>query len=186
MHVFVVALVSLVAAYLALMVGLLARRKPGYRHMVHTISELGEVSAPSQRFVAFGVFLPVGVALLVTVAVLTSLHQPLAALAGAIAVGYVVAAFFPCDVGSPKSGTPRQAVHNGGGAVQYIGGGVALLTIAESLGAAFRMAGALVLIAAVLLTLRRLRPVRGLIQRIAEVVLFTALLYGISRLPNAG
>lgn len=186
MHIFILALLSLVAAYLALMIGVLARRKPGYRHMVNTISELGEVSAPSQRFVAFGVFLPVGVALLVTAAVLTSLHQPLAALAGTVAVGYVVAAFFPCDAGSPKSGTPRQAVHNGGGAVQYIGGGFALLTIAETLGAVFRMAGAVVLIVAVLLTVLPAKSVRGLIQRIAEVVLFTALLYGISLLQNAG
>lgn len=59
-----IALAGLAAGYLALMISGLARRKPGYRHLVHTISELGEVSAPDQRFVAFAVFLPVGLALL--------------------------------------------------------------------------------------------------------------------------
>ena len=191
MHFFIVALVSIAAAYLALMIAVLARRKPGYRHGVHTISELGEVTAPDQRLVAFGVFFPVGLMLLVAAALLLmkSLHEPsaaLATLAGAIAVGYLVAAIFPCDVGSPTSGTPRQAVHNLGGAVQYIGGGFALLTLAETHGAGFRAAGAVVLIAAVMLTLLPSNSVRGLVQRIAEGVLFAALVYGTLLLQNAG
>lgn len=180
------ALVSLAAAYLALMIGVLARRKPGYRHWVHTISELGEVSAPDQRLVAFGVFLPVGLALLLTAALLRPLAAPLAALAGALAVGYLVAAISPCDVGSPVSGTPRQAAHNLGGAVEYIGGGFALLTLAETFGAGFSVAGAVALIAAAALTLLPSKSVRGLVQRIAELVLFAALLCGIWLLQNAG
>ena len=186
---FIAALVSFAAVYLALMIGVLARRKPGYRHWVHTISELGEVSATDRHFVAFvafGVFLPVGLMLLVAAGLSRPLDGPLAALAGAIAVGYLVAAIFPCDVGSPVSGTPRQAVHNAGGAVEYIGGGFALFTMAETLGPWFKAAGAVVLIAAVALTLLPARSVRGLIQRIAETVLFVALLCGILLLPDAG
>ena len=185
---FIVALVSLAAAYLALMIVVLALRKPGYRHMVHTISELGEVSAPDQRFVALGLFLPVGLMLLAAaVLLLKPLHaQPLAALAGAVAVGYLMAAAFPCDVGSPTSGTPRQALHNLGGAVQYIGGGFALFTLAETYGLWFKAAGAVVLIAAALLTLLPAKSARGLVQRIAEVALFAALLYGILLLQNSG
>lgn len=181
------ALVGLAAAYLALMIGWLARRKPGYRHLVHTISELGEVSAPDQRFVAFAVFLPVGLALLVAAALLKPQHELQAALAGAVAVGYVVAAFFPCDVGSPVTGTPRQAVHNIAGAVQYVGGGFALLAMANSHGNGFKLAGAAVLVAAVMLTVLPTRSVRGLVQRLAEVVLFAALLYAmLLLLKNAG
>lgn len=181
-----IALTSLAAAYLALMIGMLARRKPEYRHAVHTISELGEVSAPDQRLVAFGVFLPVGAALLVVAAVLRPLYEPLAALSAAIGVGYLVAAFFPCDVGSPTTGSARQAVHNLGGAVEYVGGGFALLAIAQSHGDWFKAAAVAVLAAAVLLTVLPTQSVRGLVQRIAEVVLFAALLWGIWLQQPAG
>lgn len=180
------ALVGLAALYLALMIAALGRRKPGYRHLVHTISELGEVSAPDQRFVAFAVFLPVGMALLLTAAMLEPLSPPLAALAGAVAAGYVVAAFFPCDVGSPATGTPRQAVHNLGGAIQYVGGGFALLTLAGSHGNGFKWAGAGVLVAAAMLTVLPTRSLRGLVQRLAEAVLFLALLGALLLLKNPG
>lgn len=105
-------LVTLAAAYLAVSIVLFARRKPGYRNITHTISELGEVGTADQRSVGFGVFLPVGV-LLVGAAYFipdTSASQQILALC--IATGYIIAAFFPCDPGSPYVGSPRQSVHN--------------------------------------------------------------------------
>lgn len=131
----VVALLPLLAlAYLFASLAWLGPRKAGYRHLRHTISELGEVGAPDQRLVAWAVFFPVGMAFLPGALLLAPTAPPVAALSACIAIGYLVAAVFPCDPGSPASGTARQGVHNIGGAVEYVGGGVALLVAAERFG----------------------------------------------------
>lgn len=179
MHLVSLTLVLLAATHVSVMIIVLARRKPGYRHWQHSISELGEIGAPDQKFVAYGVFLPVGIALMIAAAMLRSMSEPLAALAAAIAVGYVVAAFFPCDVGSPVMGSARQGMHNLGGAVQYAGGGFALLTLVESLGPMFKFGGFVVLAATVALTVFPTTSIRGLVQRVAEPVLFGLLAYGV-------
>lgn len=154
----------------------LATRKPGYSHLRHTISELGEVGAPDQRLVAFGVFLPIG-ALLLVAAFLMRFSEPRSLLALCIGVGYVVATFFPCDPGSPVTGTTRQSVHNLGGAVEYIGGAFALWKISEHLGQPFQIAAFIVGAAAILLSVPEVGPLRGLIQRLAEACLFGGLLW---------
>lgn len=154
----------------------LATRKPGYSHLRHTISELGEVGAPDQRLVAFGVFLPIGVLLLVAAFLMRS-SEPRSLLALCIGVGYVVAVFFPCDPGSPVTGTTRQSVHNLGGAVEYIGGAFALWKISEHLGQPFQIAAVIVGAAAILLSVPEVGPLRGLIQRLAEACLFGGLLW---------
>lgn len=170
-----IGLTAIAAAYLFTGLLVLARRKDGYSHIKHTISEIGEIGAPDQRFVAFGLFLPIGL-LLLAVAFLVRTESPaLAALALCIAIGYLVAALFPCDPGSPFSGTTRQALHNLGGAVEYIGGGFALMTIAESFGQPFKAAGFLVLGSAIALSFIPSTSVRGIIQRIAEACLFGGL-----------
>lgn len=138
-------LTVLAAAYLFISLFVLATKKGGYSHVRHTISEIGEVGSPHQGFVAFGLFLPVGLSLLAVAGLLHSTSSATAALALCVAVGYVVAALFPCDVGSPLSGSTRQAIHNAGGAVQYIGGGFALMILAETNDQPFRAAGFVVL-----------------------------------------
>ena len=170
-----ISLTAVAAAYLFTSLLVLARRKAGYSHLKHTISEIGEIGAPDQRFVAFGLFLPIGL-LLLAVAFLVRIESPAsAALALCIAIGYLVATLFPCDPGSPFSGTTRQALHNLGGAVEYIGGGFALMTIAESVGQPFKAAGFLVLGSAIALSFIPSTSVRGIIQRIAEACLFGGL-----------
>jgi len=159
--------------YLAINIIVGARRKNGYGHTRHTISELGEYGSANMRFVSLGVFLPVGLILAIVALLLRADHQPIAGLACAIAVGYLVAAFLPCDPGSPLAGTWRQSVHNLGGAVEYIGGAYALLRIAELLGPGFRVAGIVVAGAAVLLSFES--SFRGIVQRVAETCLFAGL-----------
>lgn len=182
----VFALTVFAAAHLLVLLFFLGAKRPGYSHLRHTISELGEVGAPHQRLVAFGVFLPVG-ALLVLVASLARLLAPEPALlALCIAIGYLVAALFPCDVGSPLSGTNRQAVHNLGGAVEYIGGAFALLRIAEHFGQPFRAAGFIVLAIAIAISLPPFAAIRGLIQRIAELGLFGGLALALWRIGGLG
>jgi hypothetical protein len=104
-----------------------------------------------------------------------------AALASCIAVGYIGAALFPCDPGSPVSGSARQALHNLAGAVEYIGGGFALTAIARDFGQPFQVAGFVVLAAAIALTVLPSAPVRGGIQRVAELCLFGGLAFALWR-----
>ena len=153
----------------------LGRRKPQYSHVIHTISELGEVGAPNQRLVAWGVFFPVGLVLLPISYLFHSSFPAVAALAGCVAAGYFVAALFPCDPGSPVSGSPRQSIHNLGGAIEYIGGGFSLLWAAEVFGFPFKVLGYIVLGVALALTVLPSVSFRGLVQRFGEVCLFGAL-----------
>ena len=153
----------------------LGRRKPGYSHAAHTISELGEVGAPDQRLVAWGVFLPVGLMLLPISFVYYESLPAAALLAGCISAGYLVAAIFPCDPDSPVSGSARQGVHNLGGAIEYIGGGFSLFLAAERYGDEFKWLGLVVLGVAIALTVLPSVSVRGLVQRVGELCLFGGL-----------
>ncbi len=166
---------AITAAYLFASLLALAPRKPGYSHIKHSISELGEIGAPDQRFVAFGLFLSIGLVLLLVAYLLRPASPPAAALALCIAIGYLGAAAFPCDPGSPLSGSSRQAFHNLAGGVEYAGGGFALMTLAERLGQPFKLAGFVVLGAVIALSVLSSNSVRGIIQRVAESCLFGGL-----------
>ena len=175
---------SIAAIYLFVGLVMLAPRKAGYSHVMHTISEIGELGARDQRFVALGLFLPVGLCLLFVAWLLRPASMPAAALALCIAIGYIGAALFPCDPGSPLSGTPRQALHNLAGAVEYIGGGFALMTLARPLGQPFKIAGFIVLGVAVGLSLVPAGAGRGILQRVAELCLFGGLALAAWRLGS--
>lgn len=169
------ALTTIATIYLFATLFVLAPRKVGYSHIRHTISEIGEIGASDQRFVAFGLFLPLGLLLLIIAWLAHPTSPPVAALALCIAVGYIGAALFPCDPGSPLFGSTRQAFHNLAGAVEYIGGGFALMTIAMDLGQPFKFAGFIVLGTAIGLSILPPHAGRGIVQRIAEVCLFGCL-----------
>lgn len=169
----------LLTIYLFTCLFLLGARKPGYSQIRHTISELGETGASDQRLVAMGVFFPFGLGLLFLAYFMQQFGMEIAILAVCISVGYLVAAAFPCDPGSPLSGTNRQAMHNLGGAVEYIGGGFALMRIAEDFGLPFQAAAFVVLVVAFGISLQPLAAIRGLIQRIAELCLLGGLMAAI-------
>ena len=169
------ALTVVAGIYLAIGLHYFARRRPEYSALKQTISEIGETGSRDQRAVALALFLPVGLALLLVAAMLRS-HSPAASmLALAMAIGYLGAAAFPCDPGSPVSGTWRQSLHNLAGGVEYIGGGFALMTLARDLGTPFQIAGFIVLGAAIALTVLPSSSIRGAIQRVAEFCLFAGL-----------
>lgn len=172
-----VLLVIFAGSYLLVCLAILGSRKPGYSHFAHTISELGDYGSENQWLVAFGVFLPVGLALLGAAAFLKSQAPAAAGLALCIGIGYLGAAVFPCDPGSPMHGSVRQAVHNLAGAIEYLGGGLALMVLAEDFGTGFRMAGFGVFMATFALTVLPSTTLRGLVQRIAETLLFGALFW---------
>lgn len=169
------------ASYLAFGIMRLGARKPGYRHVRDTISELGEVGDPNARLVAFGLFLPVGVALGIVALLVRETAPAAGSLALCIAIGYIVAAFAPCDRGSPLSGSTRQAVHNLGGAIEYAGGAAVLYRLAETGGTPFLVAAGAVVVAIVVISVPALGAVRGLVQRIAEAALFGGLALALVR-----
>ncbi len=175
---FTLTIALLCAVHLIASLVVVGRRTPGYRHRDHTISELGEVGASAQRLVGFGVFLPIAVGLAVVAFATRPVTEPVSTLALVIAIGYGVAAFFPCDPGSPMSGSSRQAVHNLGGAIEYVGGAVALFRLGEQHGQPFAAAGMVVGVATLLLSVTTTG--RGLVQRFAESVLFGGLILGLS------
>jgi len=151
----------LASIYLVIAVLIFARRKTGYSHIRHTISELGEIGAADQRLVALGGFLPVGLLLAVVAYFIGPFSPPQLVLALCIATGYLIAALFPCDP------------HSLGGAIEYAGGAISLVWLSESLGPVFRVAGLAVGIAMVGLSFES--GLRGLIQRIAEASLLGGL-----------
>ncbi|MDJ0812513.1 MAG: DUF998 domain-containing protein [Woeseiaceae bacterium] len=166
---------SLIApVYLGIAVVVAASRRPAYSHFRNTISELAEFGSEYTASVSFGVFLPVAIMLGIVALLVGPTNPPIAALALSIAIGYGVGAIFPSDPGSPMIGSSRQAVHNLGGAIEYLGGALSLFWIAETSGPAFRVLGFVVAASAILVSFES--PVRGAIQRIAESCLFLGLL----------
>lgn len=148
--------------------------RPEYSQLRHSISELGELGGLNARIVSFGVFLPFGVAMLLVAWLCQDINLSAARLALCIAAGYVGAALFPCDPGSPISGSWRQFAHNIAGAVQYVGG-AAVLRQLSSAAPLLEYAALLVSVAAALLLLAAGSALRGAIQRVAEVVLLGCL-----------
>ena len=174
-----VILTAVSAALLLVAVLIGARRRPGYLHRRHTISELGERGDALERVFSSGVFLPIGLMLAAAGLITLDSNPAAAALALCIATGYLSAAVFPCDPGSPLSGSWRQGLHNLGGAVQYMGGALSLMVIAETHAAVFRYTGMTVGAAAILISFPS--PTRGAIQRAAETLLFGGLIAALLR-----
>jgi hypothetical protein len=158
-------------------------KKPNYNHLQHTISELGEKGSPYEQKVSFGLFLVVGVLLFIVSAYLYStssiiLIQQYSYLIACVAVGYSVAGFFPCDIGSPINGSARQTVHNIGGFVEYVASAYFILLIARGTENTLLLDVAYLLFTcAILMSLHFLSRWRGLIQRVAEISLFGVMLW---------
>ena len=119
---------AVVCALCVLLMTLLAgMATPGYSHAAQFISELGAAQAAYEYPVRFFGFLPAGIALLAFCgfahASLPKSGLTTAAL-GALALyalGYVAAAFFPCDLGCrPSNPSASQIIHNLVGGIGYL------------------------------------------------------------------
>lgn len=167
-------LAAVSSLFLAVGVWRLALRRPGYSHVRHTISELGESGAAASMLVAHGLFLPFGLAMLGVGWLSHALSPASATLAVCLGVGYVGAAVFPCDSGSPLVGSWRQSLHNLAGGVQYVGGAAAIWRLG-ALHWVFAVVALAVGACAMLLSVRAVSPWRGAIQRVAELMLLGSL-----------
>lgn len=146
------------------------RRRPAYSGWKHTISELGETGAADGARVNYFLFLPIGLALLLLAGItyIQDIGSPaLMGLSACLGIGYAVAALFPCDQGSPIYGSPRQTIHNIGGIAEYAGGAYFINV------AGFGVASLIIVGAAFFLSFST--PIRGGVQRVAEVILFSSL-----------
>jgi hypothetical membrane protein len=184
------AFVAVAAAMVVLGTLYFASLRPTYNHLSNTISELGETGAPQAHLVAFGFFLPVG--LLVWLALwLTHCQSPgqetsqVLFLLSGLGTGYVLSAFFPCDPGAPLFGSWRTLVHNGAGLIEYGGTALGFLLLCRhcarhkvrAQAVSFGTAAALGFLAMVLLGLPPVFPVRGAVQRVAELIQFTGVFF---------
>ncbi len=188
---FISAALVLVAAAMVLFGTLyFASLRPNYSHITNTISELGEAGATNAREVAFGFFLPVGLLVWLALWLVRRGASDRYALFALVALsclgaGYVVAAFFPCDPGAPLFGTWRTQIHNVAGFIDYEGTGIGFLLFSRYLArqktvvqaVAFFVAGVLVLVGLVFLSLEATFHIRGLIQRVTEVIQFTGVFF---------
>ncbi|MEI8571028.1 DUF998 domain-containing protein [Methylomonas sp. LW13] len=159
-----------------------AQTLPNYDAMRQTISELAAFGTPLADPINYGLFLPVGLMQWLALACQyrmlkqnRTLRRGLLAFSW-VGTAYVFCALFPCDPGSPLMGSWRQQIHNLFGALEYLGGGYGLLLSGRIPGSRIaiplKISGVLVLTVLVLLAIPFLADYRGLIQRIAESVLF--------------
>ena len=154
-------------------------RKPGYSHVRHTISELGEIGSPVGWSVSYIGFLSTGISLwlflLVAAGALPRESTEAFYLLSLVGAGYVGGAIFRCDAGAPLIGSWRNTLHNFFGALEYVGAAGAFTTLKRSefwspLSEVMGYAGGLVLLC--LWGISFPHPYRGLIQRVAETTIF--------------
>lgn len=160
---------------------------PGYNHLFQHISELGAKDAPYEWNVRFLGFLPAGIMLLsfcffAHMTLPRSRGKTLGLIGLVIfALGYIVAAFFPCDPGCrPNEPSTSQLIHNVGGFIGYLLAPFFLLVLALAARSWPRakwlvmfgfLASFLTLLC--IFTLFPASPVPGLSQRLLETLVLT-------------
>lgn len=176
---------------------------PGYSHASRFVSELGATGAPHEYAVRFAGFLPAGIFVsLFAAAAFKGLPRARLTSAGLLgivvyALGYVAAAFFPCDAGCrPVQPSLSQIIHNLLGLAGYVLAPLFLFALAWQ---ARRWPGAThlsvlgfttaALALAGLLTLSPKSPFAGVSQRVIEAAVLAWVVvcgaYLRSRAPRA-
>lgn len=182
-----IAIVTMVPAWLLMLFGSGAL-KPGYSHVSQYISELNAIGTPYDWQIGLFGFVPFGLLL----AVVLILASPLLPIRGVARVGYwmllleavayIGSAFAPCDAGCPAEGSRSQQLHNLLGLLTYLGTCVGVVLLACGTRLPSRTRAALLVVAMLWLllffamVLPPFEPVRGLLQRMGEAMLYGTLL----------
>lgn len=161
--------------------------KPGYSHLTQYISELGASGSTHARLISLAGFVPVGL-IAAWLLVATARFAPVG---GASRFGYwlllceplawIGSALAPCDLGCPTGGSASQQLHTLLGVFTYGGTalGLLLLATAPRLRIGFRLLWIALavtwLLLFVLMAAPELQPWRGLLQRLAEWLVYGAL-----------
>ena len=170
--------------------------KPGYSHAANFISELNATGTPWARQLGLFGFVPLGLLFAAFLAVAYPAARP----TGASRVGFLLlwsqpfaflgVAAAPCDAGCPTEGSVQQQLHNLLAVGTYLAAalGYLLLSFHPRLGAAGRwlLRGAAVAWIALfaLMLAPELAAVRGLLQRVADGILWGVVLLVAWRLPR--
>ena len=164
-----------------------ARHIVAYSSIRHTLSELGAIDSPYKRVVAKYYFFPLALGNIFFLVIAYLLFVDLLnnripfILMSFVSVGYLLAAFFPCDPGSPMNGSVQNKIHNVGGFFEYIGSGLGLVLLGlspnnalwgDGWGACLIISGGVILVMLLLLMSPFFQSIRGLVQRIAEYSYF--------------
>lgn len=174
---FVLALLT--AATAAIVPTYFGRRKPGYSHLRDTISELGEIGSPIGRSVSYIGFVSTGILLwlflLVAAAAVPNGAADALFILSLVGAGYVFGGIFRCDTGAPFVGSWRNTLHNIFGGLEYVGAAGAFTTLKHSafwspLSEVLAPAGIFAFVS--FLGVSFPHPFRGLIQRVAESIIF--------------
>ena len=169
------------AGWLTAAIVVVGARVPAFSHTRMAISELGTRGSRFERLVSYAVFLPVG-ALAIGAALLLLRQGPYdparigtAALAACLGIAYIGAAIAPCKPhGAPLDA--REVVHWTAAAVEYVGGPYALALAALGAVSGWLVVAATVaLLAALACTVGTFVRWRGALQRVADGVLWGAL-----------
>lgn len=151
-------------------------KKTGYSHIKHTISELGESGSLYEKQVGYGLFLITGI-LLLAVALIEKNNTTTMGIAASLSAGYIIGAVFPCDPGSPSSGSWKQQLHNAGGFIEYAGSFYFIMKASPGMLwlLPYKTIGFALIICTLIISVPA-NPVRGLIQRLMEFIIFSCLL----------
>ncbi|MDR6990633.1 DUF998 domain-containing protein [Luteimonas sp. 3794] len=182
-----IAILAVVPAWLLMLFGSSAF-KPGYSHVSQYISELNAIGTPHAWQIGLLGFVPFGL-MLAAVLIVAAPLLPIRGIARVgywilllEAVAYIGSAFAPCDAGCPADGSLSQQLHNLLGLLTYLGTcvGVVLLACGTGLRSSTR---AVLLVVAMLwlllffaMVLPPFEPIRGVLQRTGEAMLYSTLL----------
>jgi hypothetical protein len=152
----------------------------------HVLKLLG---APYASITNLFGFLPVALSSIVIIAAIMHLHLSTrrgylgaALVMIGISTGYLVAVFFPCDLGCPIEGSPRQAIHNLAGLIQYPLGAVGLFLMGREILRNSRVFGWLLILSGlgmglgfVMMLVPDQADMRGAWQRLGDYSAFIAI-----------
>ncbi|HTE40259.1 MAG TPA: hypothetical protein VK629_05495 [Steroidobacteraceae bacterium] len=109
------------------------------------------------------------------VAIVMRSSEPVVLSAGGMAVGYIGAAFFPIDADTRSSGTVRYVLHALAACVEYVGAMGAFDIVGRELGFPYTAVKFAILGFFVSMYVTGLRRLRGLLQRVIEIVMLIGL-----------
>lgn len=161
--------------------------KPGYSQVSQYISELNATGTAHAVAIGWSGFVVLGT----LIAAFLFVAAPVARVRGASRAGYWLllsqpvaylgAVIVPCDAGCPVEGTISQGLHNLLGVLTYPAAGLGFLLLAAAPGISTGVRAMLVLAGAIWLGMFGLMldpafvEVRGLLQRIAEAMLYVVI-----------
>ena len=188
-------IVLFVLTYAAMLFGG-AALKSNYSALSQYISELGATGSPHAHLISFGGFIPVGV----LAALLLFTMAGRAPVSGVSRVGYwlllceplawIGSALAPCDLGCPLEGSLSQAMHTLLGVFTYLGTTLGLLLLATTPQIKRRTRLLWIVLAIIWLLLfvlmgtPPLHDWRGLLQRLAEWLVYGTLCIAAWRLAG--